>query len=238
MYILYGTDLTRTALVQWVFDEGRLEYELREVDIFQGQHRAAEFLSINPAGSVPVLITPEGDALYEVAALMVYIADRHQLLELAPAVTDPRRGRFLSSVFHIAGDIQSELKRIYYPHRFSLRREDDAGIRELAKSALRDRLDVLNFRLAKGGGPYVLGDCFSLADFYLSYWVAFIDQDEVRERCPEISRLYGLVRARPTATRYLERSERVARDWANMMRENNTPQASNSLPANHHGSVD
>jgi glutathione S-transferase len=62
---------------------------------------------------VPVLITPDGDALYEVAALMVYLADRHQLTELAPAVTDPRRGVFLSTVFYIAGDIQSESASIF-----------------------------------------------------------------------------------------------------------------------------
>ena len=52
----------------------------------------SDFLAINPAGHIPVLITPEGDALYEVAALMVYLADRHQLSNLAPAVSDPLRG--------------------------------------------------------------------------------------------------------------------------------------------------
>src|SRR5262245_10372106 len=212
MYILYGGDLTRAALIQWVLEEGGIKYELRKVDVMKGEHRAVEFLSINPAGLVPVLITPEGDALYEVAALMVYIADRHELIELAPAVSDPRRGLFLSSVFYIAGDIQSEFKRMFYPHRFSVRREDDAGIQELAKTAVLSCLDVLNKRLAKGGGPYLLGNRFSLADFYLSFWVADLDQDEVRKRCPEVAKLYELVRARPTATPYLEQSERVARD--------------------------
>ena len=62
MYILYGGDFTRSALVQWVLEEGGLEYELRTIDIFKGEHRASEFLAINPAGLVPVLITPEGQA--------------------------------------------------------------------------------------------------------------------------------------------------------------------------------
>ena len=118
MYILYGGDFTRATLVQWVLEEGKIEYELRKIDILKGEHRSAEFLAINPAGFVPVLITPEGDTLCEVAALMVYLADRHGLTDLAPAVTDPRRGLFLSTVFNIAGDIQSEMKRFYYPHRF------------------------------------------------------------------------------------------------------------------------
>jgi glutathione S-transferase len=135
MYVLYGGDFTRSVLVQWVLEEGKLAYELRKIDLAKGEHRAAEFLAINPAGLVPVLITPEGDALYEVAALMVYLADRHQLTELAPAVTDPQRGRFLSAVFYIASDIQSEMKRFHFPHRYSLRTEDNAGIQDLAKAS-------------------------------------------------------------------------------------------------------
>src|SRR5215213_7186278 len=99
MYILYGGDFTRAALVQWVLEEGDLDYELRKIDIIKGEHRAAEFLAINPAGLIPVLITPDGDVLYEAAALMLYLADRHQLTELAPAMTDPHRGLFLSTIF-------------------------------------------------------------------------------------------------------------------------------------------
>jgi glutathione S-transferase len=209
MYILYGCDSTRAALVQWVLDEGRLEYELREIDILKGEHRAAEFLAINPSGLVPVLITPDGDALYEVAALMVYLADRHGLTELAPTVTDPRRGVFLSTVFNIAGDVQSELKRYYYPHRFSLKREDDRGIQDLAKALLLAHLDVMNARLAKSG-PYVLGDRFCLADFYLSFWMALLDRDVMCKRFPAIAKLYDLVKSRPSATARLEEGERIA----------------------------
>jgi glutathione S-transferase len=209
VYILYGSDITRAVLVQWVLDEGRLEYEFRKIDILKGEHRAADFLAINPSGLVPVLITPDGDALYETAALMVYLADRHGLTDLAPTPTDPRRGPFLSTVFNIAGDIQSEMKRFYYPHRFSLRREDDSGIQELARTLVLNHLDVMNTRLAKCG-PYVLGDRFSLADFYLSFWMALLDPELLCKRFPSIAKLYDLVKSRPSATAYLEESERVA----------------------------
>ena len=35
MYILYGGDFTRSVLVQWVLEEGGLEYELRTIDILK-----------------------------------------------------------------------------------------------------------------------------------------------------------------------------------------------------------
>jgi glutathione S-transferase len=219
MYILYGGDFTRAVLVQWVLEEGNLDYELRKIDIQTGEHRAAAFLAMNPAGLVPVLITPEGEALYEAAALMVYLADRHELTELAPAVTDPRRGVFLSAVFHIASDIQPEMKRFHFPHRFSLRREDNAGIQDLAKALLLSRLDVVNTRLAKSG-PYLLGTRFSLADFYLSFWIAYLDRHGVCKRLPSVAKLYDLVRSRPSATPYLEETERSADAYADMMKRN------------------
>lgn len=216
MYILYGGDFTRAPLVQWVLEEGEIEYEFRNIDILNGEHRSAEFLAINPAGLVPVLITPEGDVLYEVGALMLYIADRHQLTNIAPPLSDPERGLFLSTIFHIASDIQSEMKRFHFPHRFSLREEDNAGIQDLARSLVLSRLDIMNTRLAKRG-PYVLGTRFSLVDFYLSFWIAYLDRDAVCSQLPSIAKLYDLVRLRPSATRYLEGTERMADAYAQMM---------------------
>lgn len=219
MYILYGGDFTRATLVEWLLKEGRIEYELRKIDILNGEHASAEFRDINPAGLVPVLITPEGDALYEVAALMLYLADRHQLRELAPGVSDPDRGSFLSAIFHIAADIQSEMKRFHFPHRFSLRREDNVAIQNLAKSLIFSRLDVVNARLAKRG-PYFLAPRFSLADFYLSFWIAYLDRNGVCARFPSIERLYHLVRSRPGATSYLADTEGMADAYAEMMKAN------------------
>ncbi|UTV40691.1 hypothetical protein MYG64_33385 (plasmid) [Ensifer adhaerens] len=41
MYVLYGGDFTRAPLVQWVLEEGEIEYELRKIDILKGEHRSA-----------------------------------------------------------------------------------------------------------------------------------------------------------------------------------------------------
>lgn len=217
MYVLYGGDFTRAPLVQWVLDEGGIPYDFRNIDIVKGEHRTSEFLAINPAGLVPVLITPEGDALYEVAALMVYLADRHQLTDLAPAMTDPSRGLFLSSIFWIASDIQAEMKRFHFPHRYSLKKENATAIQDMSKRLVLSRLEVMNTRLSRNG-PYILGSRFSLADFYLSFWVAYLDRQTVCERLSNIAMLYQLVRARPSATRCIEGTEKMSDAYADMMK--------------------
>lgn len=218
MYVLYGGDFTRATLLRWMLEEGHIDYEFRKIDILKGEHRSAEFLAINPAGLVPVLVTPEGEALHEVAALMLYLADRHGLTELAPALTDPDRGAFLSAVLHIASDIQPEMKRFHFPHRFSLRPEDNAGIQQLAKKMVMSRLGVIAKRLERRG-PYFLGTRFSLADFYLAFWIAYLDRQAACMRFPAIGRLYGLVRSRPGVVAYLEATEKMADAYGEMMKK-------------------
>jgi glutathione S-transferase len=219
VYVLYGGDYTRASLVQWLLDEGGIEYEFRKVDILRGEHRTPEFLSLNPAGLVPVLITPEGDILSEVAALMLYLTDRHGLSDLAPQMADPDRGVFLSAVFYIAGEIQAEMKRYHFPHRHSLSQEDIFRTQDHAKSNVLSRLGVMNEKLTKSG-PHLLGPRFSFADFYLCFWIAYLDRSLVSRRFPSLDRLYNLVLARPRVRACLEETERMAAAYLQMINKN------------------
>ena len=217
MYILYGGDFTRAALVQWMLDEGGIAYELRKIDIVRGEHRSPWFLAINPAGLVPVLVTPEGETLCETAALLLYLAERHQLTTLAPAPTDPLRGLFLSSLFFVATEIQAEMKRFHFPHRYSLRVEDNLPIQEKAKALIISRIETVNTRLASRG-PHLLGDRFSFADFYLCFWIAYLDHAEVCARWAHLAVLYETIRARPISGRYIAETEAAATAYAEMTR--------------------
>jgi glutathione S-transferase len=219
MYILYGGDFTRAGLVQWVLEVGGLPHQVRKVDILMGEHRSDAFLAINPAGLVPVLITPEGVSLYEAAALMLYLADRHNLTELAPAVGDPLRGRFLASHLYIASDIQAEMKRFHFPHRYAVRSEDNVAVLEMSKTLLLSRLEVVNTRLI-ADGPYLLGQRFSMADFYLCFWIAYLHREDVCNRYPAIARLYDLVRAQSRAACYLDETEQMAKAYTELMKQN------------------
>jgi glutathione S-transferase len=67
-YQLYGCRLTRSLIVQMVLAEGGIDYELRQVDIFNDEHRSPDFLALDPAGFVPVLIKPDGEVVYETPA--------------------------------------------------------------------------------------------------------------------------------------------------------------------------
>jgi glutathione S-transferase len=217
MYILYGGDFTRAGLVKWVLDEGGLDYAYRKVDIINGEHKQAPFLAINPAGLVPVLITPSGETLTETAALMLHLADQHGLTDLAPAPGDPLRGRFLSVFFFIASDIKAEMKRFHFPHRYSPRPEDNGKVQDMSKTLVLSRLGPINDRLAKDG-PYLLGSRFSIADTFLCFCVTYLDRHAVRAQLPAIGKLLELVKARPMAARLIGETEQAADDYSAMMK--------------------
>ncbi len=175
-YVLYGGDHTRAVITQMVMAEGGIDYELRKIDIRKQEHRSAAFLKINPAGLVPALITPEDEVLYETPAINLYLADRHQLCHLAPALTDPDRGRFLSALFYISGELEPAMKRYFYPHRYVINPADIEAMKWKAFEHVTQRLRVIDQRLSVEG-PFHLGSRFSLVDLTLFYWVISLDDD-------------------------------------------------------------
>ena len=55
MYTLYGQYGTRSTAAEMVLAESELTYELREIDITENEHKAPEYLAINPRGTIPAL---------------------------------------------------------------------------------------------------------------------------------------------------------------------------------------
>jgi glutathione S-transferase len=77
-YRIYGDSRSGNCLkVKWTADRLSLHYEWAEIDVVAGATRTKNFLALNPAGQVPLLITPEGRPLAQSNAIIVYLAERH-----------------------------------------------------------------------------------------------------------------------------------------------------------------
>lgn len=198
MYKLYGGTFTRALGPQMVLEEAGLPYELHVVDMAGQEHRSEAFLKINPAGYVPALVTPEGDVLHEAAAIMLYLADRHGLEDLAPLAGDPQRGVFLSKLFYFTNDVQPSLKRFYYAARYALQKADVDAFKAQQRAMVCERWQVLEDWLS-AHGPYHLGDRFTLADLHLAMWIAygFKTPADIVDEFPASRRLFDLVLERP-----------------------------------------
>lgn len=204
MYRLYWSEGTASFGPQVVLEEGGLDHEIVEVDIAAGQNRRPDYLKINPLGTVPALVRPDGQVLTEAAAIMLYLAERHGLDELAPAVGDPGRGLFLRSLFYLTNTVQDDYRRFYYPERISTDPADAPRIKAKAVEALIESWRHVDDQLA-AQGPFHLGARFSLADIYLvmlATW--FQPMADLFARFPAVRRCFDQASRRPAVRKCLE----------------------------------
>jgi glutathione S-transferase len=81
---LYGFGPTRSLRALWGLKELDADFEFIPVDLLAGEHKRPDFLRLNPAGKVPVLV--DGDLIIpESAAIVLYLADKFREKGLLPA---------------------------------------------------------------------------------------------------------------------------------------------------------
>ena len=213
MYTLYHQDGTRSGAALLVLEEGGLDYDLRHIDITADEHRSENFLAVNPRGLIPTLVTDSGEIICETAAIMMYLADRHRLAELAPLPEEPGRGVLHDWLFYHVGEVQEAGKRQAYANRYSTDPADIPRIRAKAQETLLGRWRIVDQHLADNG-PYHLGARFSLVDLYLLITAAWLhigddrvgglDTDLRLVNLPAVKRCYELVAARPRCAPVLD----------------------------------
>src|ERR687883_1769745 len=81
---LYGFPPTRTIRALWMLRELDLDFDYIQVDPTKGELQRAEFLAVNPAGKLPVLV--DGDfILTESVAIVLYLAEKYPEKGLLPS---------------------------------------------------------------------------------------------------------------------------------------------------------
>ena len=75
---------------QVILEEIGAPYELIQTTIAMDKPRPPDQLALNPNGWIPILVWGE-KAMYECAAITMFLCDRHPEAELAPAVDDMQR---------------------------------------------------------------------------------------------------------------------------------------------------
>jgi glutathione S-transferase len=72
---IYGMLESGNSLkVRWVAERLGISFSWIETDIWKGQSRTPEFLAINPAGQVPVVILSDGRVLAQSNAIILHLA--------------------------------------------------------------------------------------------------------------------------------------------------------------------
>ena len=82
---LYGDSISGNCMKpKWTADRLGIEYDWVEIDILNGGTQTEEFLALNPAGQVPLARWPDGRALPQSNAIMLYLAQGSDLVPSDP----------------------------------------------------------------------------------------------------------------------------------------------------------
>ena len=150
--------------VRVILEEIGAPYELIQTTIAMDKPRPPEQLKLNPNGWVPVLVWGE-KAMYECAAITVFLCDRHPEAQLAPAIDDTERSRYLQTLVYFSSSVQNAFQLSYYPDRFADTPADEPSAQRRGNRRLWETWRVINDQI--GDNRWVLGERFSAVDIYL-----------------------------------------------------------------------
>jgi glutathione S-transferase len=166
MYQLHYFPSNANAAPHMVLEELGQKYDLVLVDRARNAQKSKDYLKINPNCRIPTLVDGEL-VLFEAAAIVLHLVDKHPEAGLAPRLGTPERAKFYQWLTFLTNSLQEELMIWQYPDRLA---GTDAAATEIVKRGAEKRagayLDVIEQHL-KENGPLFLGDRLSAADFYL-----------------------------------------------------------------------
>ena len=157
-----------------VLHELEIPFELELVKRDEGAHKRADYLKLNPNGLIPVLV--DGDnVLYETAAICLHLADTHPQAGLAPPVGTPQRAQMYKWLIWLTNTLQATLIHYFYPERMVAAGNVDGAeqVKAQARAKVGDCLAQIDAQLASHGGPWLLGQQYTIADplcFMLCRW--------------------------------------------------------------------
>lgn len=192
---LYEFGPTRSIRARWILQELGMDFDAVSVDLTRRQHCSPEFLELNPAGKVPVLI--DGDlVLNESVAIVVYLAEKYPDHGFIPA--DPKlRADFHRWILFAVTELEQPWWRIakhtqLYPEQDRIPAEVALARRDFLPMAA-----VLETHMR--GRSYVVGDRVTAADFVVAYTLDVADEMQLLGECPALRTYLERMYARPRA---------------------------------------
>jgi glutathione S-transferase len=157
---IYGDSISGNCLkVKWVADHLGLAYRWIETDIMQGESRTPQFLALNPAGQVPLVVLGDGRPLAQSNAIILHLAEGSQLI---PADAY-QRAKMLEWMFweQYSHEPYVAVARFQVKYQGRAVEELEPRLIERGKAALQ--------RLEEGiaGAAFLVGERISLADVAL-----------------------------------------------------------------------
>ncbi len=166
---IYGDSISGNCLkVKFVADRLGMPYDWVETSVLKGESRTPEFLEMNPAGQVPVVLFADNGPLAQSNAIMLHLA---QNTDLIPEDAFDRALMF-QWLFWEQYSHETAIAVLRF-HKFYLKKNDDQ-IDPALPTKCAKVLALMNSHLE--GRKYFVGSKLSLADIALVAYTRFSHQ--------------------------------------------------------------
>lgn len=192
---LYEFAPTRSIRARWMLQELGVDFESVTVNLAAGEHRRPEFLKINPAGKIPVLVDDDL-VLTESVAIVLYLAEKYPHKGLLP--TDiKQRSQVYRWLLFAATELEQPLWRIarhtaLYPEHVRLAAEVS-----LARQDFTNMVAVMEDQMQ--GCKFIVGNTVTVADFVCAYTLDWANEVRLLDGCPQLLQYLERMYGRPNA---------------------------------------
>lgn len=160
----YTHPSSRGRIVHWMLEEANAPYEVKLIRFDTAEHKAPEYLALNPMGKLPAIVH-RGVVITESPAICAYLADAFPEAKLAPPVDSPERGTYYRWLFFGNGCLEAAIvdKRLERPE---VERKGAIGY-----GCWDDTMRTVEKAVEKG--PFLLGEQFTAADVFFGSALAW-----------------------------------------------------------------
>jgi glutathione S-transferase len=193
--LLYEFAPTRSIRVRWTLQELGVDFEAVTVNLAAGEHRRPEFLKINPAGRLPVLIDDDF-VLTESVAIVLYLAEKYSHKGLLP-IDLKQRAQVNRWLLFTATELEQPLWRIVrhttlYPEHLRLTAEVS-----LARQDFTDMAAVMEEHMQTR--KFIVGDTVTVADFVAACTLDWANEVQLLDDFPQLLDYMERMYTRPNA---------------------------------------
>eukprot|EP00794_Sanderia_malayensis_P015216 gene15216-16787_t len=167
---LHVVKVSPCSRVVWLYClRNNVRVDMKEVDLFAGEHRSSEFLKLNPHGEVPVLV--DGNtSIFEPCAILRYLASKYTNHKDFGSTTADRM-KTLSYLSWAGSELHRVVGyRIVYPQffeKYHLPNEANDALIDKGMHELTKLLETLENHLLTSS-DYLCGNNITVADLYVA----------------------------------------------------------------------
>ena len=194
MITLYTAATSNGRRVSNMLEETGLSYKVKRINLREGEQYKPDFLKLNPAHSIPVIIdqSPDNDesvALTQSVAILIYLAEKSRKLIPHNRV---QRAQMYQWLMYDATDITQVWLE---SSRLGWNKFKEAS--EFLHGHVLHRYEVVEQQLSQN--QYLAGDDYSIADISAYPWANVMEFEA--STFPNITRWLSLVGKRPAIQR-------------------------------------